>query len=401
MKILLLGDRGVGKTSWLDKLRNRNSLFSPRVDDDLSEITETRIWNILTDKEEILFLDIKGGNDYHENLLNGVDLVILFYDTTQSSSLNNLSIYANYIKNYNKTCELYAFEKIKLIAVIGTKADQPSAVNDDNVEEVRQAIANIVNILPTDVTTFRMSIEEPTDHNTFNEFKQFLKTQNTQIQHNIEYEEKKSKLTEQIMEDAQNRNNTSLTAIAEETKQRSIESNTTSSTTSNTTTTTTSKQMSTTMNDDEIHVADKTFIIHRNQHRQDEQPTESFQKKDSHFSACCYYLCWGIFWSMLSSVFFAICGAIAGVFDRKNIIDGFHIPEQVSTLSFSDISPVWRGTLYGATSGLVLGGLLFMLYLLCKAFCYTKKKEPNYSHHVKNESFRIPHIHANISQTFT
>lgn len=459
IRIVLLGNRKVGKRSWLKNFKFGHNLSNP-LNDAFDSVPPTRLLNQSTEEEicttistlwnvfgvyELSFVNVqndtsKKNDNIQESFFKNAEIVIFFYDTTDKKSLEIFDLFVNQIKIYNKQCEIKKLVlKIREIIIIGTKADQNSVVIESDINLKKEMIEEITDIKPNH---FRMSALKPDskidDCSSFAQFNLFLKAQIEKIikkrkDDQEEHEEKKIRL-ESVDESKQNQFSityaSSISTISEEEYIESFQKSGTYSThdesqskinehhTKLSMMTTIEEKQSESVcsrntNDKNTHSIDiieqtnniltKDAISQartQSQEITDEEikqnanfnlknnnqllPTDA-QKQRSCSYYCCHYCCEGLLWIVLSGSICAILGIIAGSFDKHNIIKGFHIPKHLFQISFANWSPLWLGALIGFISGIITGGSIFTIYLLCKCLCGKEHENANELDVVENE----------------
>ncbi len=138
MKALIIGDGGIGKTTLVQKVDNKNNIDGRMTI--LFEIHHLRIQD-----QSILILDIGGQKQFQKAILEikglfkGVQLVFLCFDLSRYASFKNLSMWLNLVK--------MRLQDVPVI-LVGTKADKISSVSPSEINEFLKS-NNIHHYIPT------------------------------------------------------------------------------------------------------------------------------------------------------------------------------------------------------------------------------------------------------------
>ena len=121
MQIVLLGDAGAGKTSWLDRFTTGS--FDPRYipnDFPSSHDVMLELNNSTVDQHQVVFkiVDTPGQKLYQPNIFRDIcidaDAIIIFYDLTSEIGWKNCVEWEKLAKSYNPNAQ---------IVNVGNKAD--------------------------------------------------------------------------------------------------------------------------------------------------------------------------------------------------------------------------------------------------------------------------------------
>jgi len=322
IKIVLLGHSQDIRLSWITQFLDQR--FYSTLES--GGIRSYHVWNILGTNKKIEFCDIIEESNDDDKLLKNfllyANIAILFYDSAKknySDLLNQASI----IQKHNTQSDF----QISHLILAGEKSNQQKKrlISSDEVTKIENKIAETINITPKNISRILFNDKKHEKK----AFQNCLKKYASEIGENINVEEQKKE---------------SLDIVNEIHKKSSDEC----------------------IEEEYIH-----FSI------QPEGSTKEIYTTDQHNCICFYTYCcvfkWLFFWGM-GGCLGALCGMITGVIDPSVVI------EHVGNVQLHEFSVLLRGTLIGASSGLIAGPILFVFYLICKrCFCqHNNDHEPYY-----------------------
>jgi len=112
--------------------------------------------------------------------------------------------------------------------------------------------------------------------------------------------------------------------------------------------------------------------------------TDESNQYESDFNCLCYFIKGLLLWGLFGCLGGAL-GALAGTIDQYDVLNSknFHITNSVGNISLEGLTPVQRGTIVGASSGLITG---FSILLICLCYKKCKRKSPKITEAYSNSS---------------
>jgi small GTP-binding protein len=146
IQILVLGDKGVGKSTWIEKLISNKFIQSNIVSIGIEEYTKPQV----VDEKEIFlnFQILPGDREYKKDysyLFQQIDFFLVFYDMTSELS------YKNAMELINSELNTYITKDKRNVLILGNKSDLGNkipCVNDfETSARTKQNMQSIVNTI--------------------------------------------------------------------------------------------------------------------------------------------------------------------------------------------------------------------------------------------------------------
>jgi small GTP-binding protein len=150
-RIVLLGDSGVGKSTFINTIIKPDGCFDPNIPSTIGMDFYSYVYRNIA----FNFLEISGSQQFdtlRKTYVLNADIAIFFYDLTNDASLKNLTEYAELVHSINNTPYSH-------MIMVGTKLDlkEKRKIGLNEISKKREEIAEIFGIPSPNVLSYETS----------------------------------------------------------------------------------------------------------------------------------------------------------------------------------------------------------------------------------------------------